>query len=98
MKVRGMRTISFEAEATSGKLVPLEGDMIVSRSRKFVLSTGLMDKAGFRTMCDGDHSYMEHRDTGERWMVKLIGRTYYLRVRVRVSQTVGGVDDMESSS
>ena len=46
-------------------------------------------------MCDGDNSYMEHRASGERWIVKLIGKTYYLRVRVRIGQTVGGVDDME---
>ena len=54
-----------------------------------------MDKAGFRTMRDGADSYMEHRASGEHWQVKLVGKTYCLRVRVRVGQTVGGVDDME---
>ena len=47
MKVKSMRTITFEAEATSGRLVPLEGDMIVSRSKQMCLAPASWTRPDF---------------------------------------------------
>ena len=86
LKATGSKTIAFDAQDSDGVIEPFAGVMIVSKTKKFVLSTGVLDKAGYRTMNDDDDSYLECRKTLRRWPVKMIGNTYYLRVKVRTTQ------------
>ena len=49
---------------------------------------------GFLTHLDGDHSYVEHRCSGRRLPIERIGKTYYMKVRLRVGHTVGAIGDV----
>ena len=94
MQAAGGKLISFEALDESGEAIPFITESVVSKTKKFVLSTGKMDIAGFKTVFDGADSYVEARATKQRLPVQLIGNTYYLKIRVQASPPqCGGLED-----
>ena len=84
MEAAGSRLISFEGEGEDGSMISFVTDSVVSKTKKFVLSIGKMDQAGFVTHFDGPNSYVMARSTQQKLPVRLIGNTYYLRVRIRI--------------
>ena len=76
----------------NGADLELWNTFIESDTKKWVISEGELNLAGWRKVTEGDSGFLQHGQSGESIALKMIGRSWYMKAR-SLSAMIGSIEE-----